>query len=401
MNVLFVTIAYPKQGQGNIYVDLMKEFKKNGHRIFIACSSERRHNLKTFLSLEDDMNVLRIRIDNLTGKVNLLEKGLTTLLIERIYLKAINKFFNGTKFDLIIYSTPPITFTKLIKSIKKRDHAKTYLLLKDIFPQNAVDIGLMRKGSLIHKYFRAKEKNLYKLSNYIGCMSQANVEYVIEHNPFVNEENIEICPNSIDSINIEISDNEIKNIRKKYEIPEDKTVFIYGGNLGKPQGIDFLMQCLIENEKNDKSFMIIAGSGTEYERLKDFFHKEELQNAKLFSHIPKDDYDLLVNTCDVGLIFLDHRFTIPNFPSRMLSYMQASIPILAFTDQSTDIGKVIEEGKFGYWAESGDLKAFRKNVERICSEPQLRKTMGINGRNYLESHYTVKHTYDIIMKHFI
>ena len=54
---------------------------------------------------------------------------------------------------------------------------------------------------------------------------------------------------------------------------------------------------------------------------------------------------VLANSCDVGLIFLDKRFTIPNFPSRLLSYMQASMPVLAATDVNTDIGKVIEEGE--------------------------------------------------------
>ena len=100
----------------------------------------------------------------------------------------VNDFFNyfaDIKFDLILYSTPPITFYKAIEYVKKRDGAKTYLLLKDIFPQNAVDLGMMSKTGLkglIYKYFRKKEKKLYAISDKIGCMSQANVDYVLKHN---------------------------------------------------------------------------------------------------------------------------------------------------------------------------------------------------------------------------
>ena len=401
MNILFLTIAYPEEMEQNIYSGLMTEFQHNGHEVYVACTSERRNRQTTKLTIENGINVLRVKTGNLTGDVNLIEKGLTTVTLENSIKKAINKFYKGIEFDLILYSTPPITFVRAINYFKKRDAAKTYLLLKDIFPQNAVDIGLIKKSSIIHKYFRAKEKRLYELSDYIGCMSQANVDYVIKHNSFLPKIRIEICPNSIEPLHIKRNSNDVKTIRSKYGVPENKTVLVYGGNLGKPQGIEFLLLCLKENEKNQNAFIIIAGSGTEFGKIDEFFKKENLMNSKLFSHIPKGDYDLLVNTCDVGLIFLDHRFTIPNFPSRLLSYMQASIPILAFTDKNTDIGKVIEAGEFGYWAESGDLDGFQKCVDRMCSDPLLRETMGINARRYLEDHYTVKHSYEIIMKHFL
>lgn len=90
------------------------------------------------------------------------------------------------KFDLIIYSTPPITFQRAVEYVKERDNAQTYLLLKDIFPQNAVDIGILSKNGwkgLIYKYFRKKEKKLYGISDRIGCMSEANCKYILSHNP--------------------------------------------------------------------------------------------------------------------------------------------------------------------------------------------------------------------------
>lgn len=230
-------------------------------------------------------------------------------------------------------------------------------------------------------------------------MSKANVDFLLKNNPQISKEIVEICPNSIEPEVIYIDENEKKKIRNKYNIPTDKTIFIYGGNLGKPQGIEFILECLRINEKNKDSFFFIVGSGTEFNKLESFFEKEKPKNSLLLSELPKKDYELLVNTCDVGLIFLDYRFTIPNFPSRLLSYMQASIPVLAATDVNTDIGEIIEEGCFGYSCESNDVNKFNHLVTKLCDE-KLRLKLGKNARNYLEEKYTSRHSYQIIIKHF-
>ena len=62
--------------------------------------------------------------------------------------KALKKYFPDVRFDLVLYSRTPITLVGVVEYIKKRDHAKTFLLLKDIFPQNAVDLGMLQKDGL-------------------------------------------------------------------------------------------------------------------------------------------------------------------------------------------------------------------------------------------------------------
>ena len=103
---------------------------------------------------------------------------------------------------------------------------------------------------------------------------------------------------------------------------------------------------------------MIVGDGTEYGVLERYVEWDKPVNVKLMKSLPKEDYDTMVGACDVGLIFLDHRFTIPNFPSHLLPYMQAKLPVLAVTDPNTDIGKVITVGGFGWWVESNDAELF-------------------------------------------
>lgn len=402
MNVLFLTLLdFSTIKEKGIYTDLMREFTNNGNNVYIISPTEKRKRQKTKLIDEGNCKILKLQIGNIQ-KTNVIEKGISTLTLESKFLKGIKNYFSDVKFDLVLYSTPPITLQKAVEYVQKRDNAKTYLLLKDIFPQNAVDLGMIKKkgmGSLLYKYFRTKEKKLYSISNYIGCMSQANVNFLLQNNPEISPDIVEVCPNSIEPLIVKKDIRKSNEIKAKYKIPIDKTVFIYGGNLGKPQGIDFLIECLKANKNNNQVHFVIVGAGTEFPKLKTCINKENLTNTQLFSQLPKDEYDILANSCDVGLIFLDKRFTIPNFPSRILSYMQASMPILAATDINTDIGEIIEDGGFGLWCESSNSESFNEKLNQMCNR-ESRESMGINARRYLEANYTARNSYEIIMNHF-
>jgi len=399
-NILFLTLSNVADiDASGIYQDLLRTFAKKGHKVYVVSPTERRNQEKTHLIEKENAVILRVQTGNIQ-KTNLIEKGIATVLLESQYISAIKKYFADVKFDLVLYSTPPITLAGAVQYIKKRDRAKTYLLLKDIFPQNAVDIGVMRKTGLkglLYRYFRAKEKKLYALSDHIGCMSPANAAFILRHNPQIPAGKVEVCPNCIEPVDMSVSPEERLAIREKYGIPLDKKVFVYGGNLGKPQGVPFLMDCLRAQKDNADVFFLIVGDGTEYGKLERFFETEKAENRKLLRSLPKAEYDLLVAACDVGLIFLDHRFTIPNFPSRLLAYMQAGIPVLAATDPNTDIGKVIVEGGFGWWCESNDVQGFCGVVQQACDADHA--AMKASARTYLQEHYDVEKNWHKIIDH--
>lgn len=399
MNVLFLSLGRYwtiKESEG--YTDLLREFIRHGDKMYILSPTERREGKETQLIEEENSIILKVKTGNIQ-KTNFIEKGISTVMIEPQFLKAIKKYFKDIHFDLVLYPTPPITFVKVVEYIKKRDGAKTYLLLKDIFPQNAVDIGIMSKKGLkgiLYKFFRKKEKKLYQISDTIGCMSPANVQYVLSNNPEVDASKVEVCPNVIENADKSVNDDTRKTIREKYGIPLDKKIFVYGGNLGRPQGIDFLIKCIESQKENADVFFFVVGDGTEYGKLEEYYKSENQSNFTLMKRLPKEDYDTVVAACDVGLIFLDHRFTIPNFPSRLLGYLQAKLPVLACTDPNTDIGKVIIDGGFGWWCESNSVDDFSTAVDEAVKADTI--TLGENAYEYLLNKYTVEHGYSIIRK---
>ena len=408
MQILFLTLMkiYSPHDEG-IYMDLMKCFAEKGHKVSIISPLEKKEAGEEEVISAHNISLVRCKTGNLFG-VGMFEKGISQTRLASQYLRAIDKYFAGIKFDLILYSTPPISLAGVVEKVKKRTGAVTYLLLKDIFPQNAVDIGIL-KPFMAELLFRNKEKKLYDISDYIGCMSPANVKYLLAHNE-IDSSKVEVCPNSIRvklnedealcvKDNLDSEKNYKDELFAKYDIPTDKTIFLYGGNLGKPQDIPFIIECIKRACTVDKAYFVICGDGTEYGRLLEFVNECKPKNLSLIKSLPKPDYDRLASFLDVGMIFLDHRFTIPNFPSRLLSYLKEKMPVLVCADESTDIGRIAENNDFGLSSVSNNVEDFVENVARLTDE-KLRTRLGENGYKFLLENYTVENSCEIIMKHF-
>lgn len=398
MNILFLTLVNLStiEEKQNIYADQCRELIRRGHTVHVVCPDEGGKNTE-FVPYKNGSGVLKVKTGHVQ-KTNLIRKGIATLTLGSCFKRAIKKHLKSHKYDLVMYSTPPITLVNIVKYIKKRDVAKTYLLLKDIFPQNAVDLGMMAKKGLkapIYWYFRKMEQKLYAISDRIGCMSQANVDYIKAHEPQIPAEIIHVSPNAFEIQDFCMPVEQKKQLRQKYGLPENKKVFIYGGNLGRPQGVPFLVECLKAVSSLEDCYFVICGKGTDFGILDAYAAQAGQKNLKVIPGLPRKEYEEFVGCCDVGLIFLDHRFTIPNFPSRLLSYMQKSMPVIACTDPVSDVGKVIEEEKFGLWCESNDPLKFREAVQQLTQMDT--QQMGENAAKCLKTHFNVQKCADRIL----
>lgn len=394
MNILFLSVYEIKDSNsGYIYADLIREFSRHEHNIFAVTPTK--SSTEYFID-SNGVKIIKVKNGQIqkTGKI---KKVINLLTLEKKTIKAVNKYAKNIKFDLVVNMCSNLCFAKTSAYFKRRDSAVNYLLLKDIFPQNAVDIGMMKTTGVmgfVYRHFKKKEKKLYNSADYIGCMSQANADYITAHHSEINKEKVTVVPNSIEPQDVSLTQEEKLAMRNKYGIPIDKTIFVYGGNLGKPQGIPFIIDCLHSQKDNPDVFFFIVGDGTEYHLLEEYVNKERPTNVKAMKRLPREDFDSMVASCDVGMIFLDNRFTVPNFPSRLLSYMQAGLPVFSCTDANTDIGKVIVDNGFGWWCESNSVEDFDKCLVKAINEHEQK---ALNSKLFLQSDFSVASCYKTII----
>lgn len=355
MKVLFLLLRYDKDG---LYDELVQEFYLRGNEVYIATITEKKYGAETNLSEENGIKILKIKTGNMF-EVGFVEKGITTLSLGNLFKNNIKKYWKNIKFDLVISHTPPITFTPVIKWLKQNYEIKSYLILRDIFPQNAKDLGII-KNNFLFQLFRYKEKQLYKYSDYIGCMSEGNIEFLKKQDPEIDAEKLHILRNwGKIKEKIKINKNEI---RKKYLYKENDFIVVFGGNMGRPQGLEFLLNLAEKNITNENIKFLFVGKGNEKEKLKAITKDKKLFNVRFIDFIPREDYEKLISACDVGIVSLHSCFTIPNIPSKTIDYFKLSLPILAFTDKNTDYPIILEkESKGGLSCFYGDLESAQKN----------------------------------------
>lgn len=392
MKILFLALAYPKiPKSSNLYTDLMEEFRNQGHQVFVVAPTVNENEIG--LIEEEGINVIRVKTLPLLN-VNPIKKGIANLLLPFQYKNAIKKYFKSETLDLIIMPTPPISLVDVANWLKKKYQSKLYLILRDIFPQNAVDLGMMKKGGILYNFFRKKEHLLYKVADEIGCMSQGNIEYVLQHNPQVKTEKLHLLPNWQKEIP-HFSGDRIA-LRKKYNF-DDNFVVIFGGNIGLPQKLENIIAVAELFQTEDKVLFFIVGQGTEKAKIEKLIQQKKLQNVIIKDSLPREDYQNIISVADCGLISLHENFTIPNIPSKSLSYFNAKIPILATIDENTDYGTYIQdEIKAGLWAPSNQPNQVKEKIDLLRANPQLCNEMGENGYQYFINNVTPEHSYKII-----
>lgn len=397
MRVLYIATSFPEPNKGaTIYTDLAEALNEAGHEITVAVSEQARNKQHTEMKKERGFDVLRIVTGNYYD-VSFIEKGITTLRIPILMKKGITKYLGDREFDLILFEAPPVTNAGLVAWAKKKFHCPAYLMLKDIFPQNAVDLGIIKRNGLLFRYFASKERTLYCTADFIGCMSVANKNYIIEHNIWLDKGKVEIFPNT-KKLTSNIKGSAFP-MRERYDIPHDACVFLFGGNMGRPQYIELLCKAVEEFKNDEEIYFLFIGRGTDRYKLEQTIRKGKVKNALLIENLPRDEYEQITKECNVGLIVLDPSFTIPNYPSRILSYMEYSKPILAATDKVTDLRDLIEESNCGEWVWSGDANSFVSKIKAMAMSNEL-SIKGSNGRKFIESNFNLQRSIDILEKHF-
>ncbi len=392
-SILIVTDIYSPEvsSAAGLMKELAEGLKERNYKITVLASYPRHYLPKelegekfNLVSEEKGIKVIRVKTLPLK-KVNFIIRGISQLLLPLLLFSKLKKTVKE-KIDAVIVYSPPLPLALIGKMVKKRYGAKFILNMQDIFPQNAVDLGILKNKPLI-KLFEIMEKKVYKDADLITFHSEGGMRFLIDKKN-VPGEKIMTLYNWID---VAPYKNLNKNIsfREKYNL-ENKFIMFFGGVIGPAQGLDFAVKVAKEVADLKDLVFLFVGDGSEKPKIEKMAEKLNLKNIITKPFVSKEEYPYLVKDVDVGLVCLDGNNKTSFIPSKMLGYMAASKPIVAFLNKESDGFAFINKANCGYAVEAGNLKEAVNTVRKIYGERNKLKILGDNGFNYASENLTIE-----------
>ena len=363
---------------------------KKGHQVTVATPDYRITSKYVFDSI-DDVDIYRFRSPNVKDESKIKRAINETALSFNAY-KNLKSVFKENQFELIVSYSPSIFFGSLIKKLKKKWNAKTYLILRDLFPQWVIDHGLIQEKSAIASYFRRFEKINYKAADRIGLQSPKNLEWFNEKFKLKNK--TEVLYNWSSEKPIIPTNN---RFRTKFNLG-NKVILFYGGNMGEAQDMMNLVR-LAENLKDHTTaHFVFAGSGNEFNLVKTSIEEKALKNILLLEPVDQEEYRLMLSEFDIGLFTLHKDHSTHNFPGKLLGYMAQGLPILGSVNSGNDIIDVINSSNAGFVSVNGNDFEFKHNTLKLIEDHLLREKTGNSSKSLLQDKFSVQSAVDKILQ---
>ncbi len=401
MHILVITDSYPPEirSAAQLMKDLADGLKERGHRITVATSYPK-YNLhgeqKYFVPiiLEGGISVLRIKTLP-HHKVNFVVRGIAQLLLPFIFFSHIKKHIKE-KIDVVIIHSPPLPLSIAAYKVKQYYGAKFILNLHDIFPQNAVDLNILHNKLLIH-FFEYIEQTIYRKTDFFVVPSEEHKTFLVNNRALASEK-IRVIPHWI-HIN-SFGERKASHVfRKKYNL-ENKCIFLFAGVLGPSQGLEFVLRVAERLKTISDIHFLFVGDGTALPSLLAIKERRNLSNVSFYPFVdPEKEYPLLLNDVDVGVLCLTAKNTTPAVPAKLMGYLAAGLPVVAFLHKESGAHSIIKEAECGLSCLSGDEEGAVQMVKQLYSERALLSAYGARGCAYAKNHFDVSVCIDAWDRH--
>lgn len=393
MRILLIADCYlpTTKSVAEMVHDLAVEFRRQGHEVIVAVPD---HTLAapSEAAVEDGVTVLRIRTGRIKGASKVV-RAINEVRLSSVFWKTGKRFFRANRCDLVVFYSPTIFFGRLVKRLKKLWNCKAYLILRDIFPENFVELGLLKKG-LIYWYFKRKERQQYAAADIIGVELPRNLQYFSEQG-FEGKCRLEVLYNWTA---VNGKEAIFQNTRERLGL-QNKIVFFFGGYITADQDMDNIVRLAANVYDYPDIHFLLVGDGSDKPRLKAKIQKSRLSNISLYSSVPQKQYMGMLSEFDVGLVSLDRRKKIDCFTGKILNYMYSSIPVLASINPNNSLKHILEKAGAGFVCVNGDDDQFCVYALRLAEDARLRKQMGQNARKLLEKSFSATRAVSQILSH--
>lgn len=279
----------------------------------------------------------------------------------------------GRRWDGVVWYSPSIFLGPAVAAIARRSRCRKYLILRDLFPDWAVDSGLLRKG-LLYRFFKWVERRQYALADVIGVQTPANLPIVrcdAGKGPRLEVLNNWLAKPALGMAPLDLSAGPLAG----------RTVFAYTGNMGAAQAMDAFIELAARLRARQDIGFLFVGRGSELARLRARVSEWRLENVLFVDEIDADQVPGLLSQCHVGIIALDPRHTTHNIPGKLITYLHAGLPVIARINPGNDLEGLINAEKIGLVVAGDDPEQLEKHARRLADDSALRQEWGRNGNS--------------------
>lgn len=393
MKILIIADCYlpSTKSSAKLVHDLAAELFIKGNSVTVVVP-DNTLNLPRSITCHEGITVVRVRSGKIKGAVKVI-RAINEIRLSMIIWNSCKDYFSSNPCDFIIFYSPSIFFGPLVERLKKMWNCKAYLILRDIFPQWAIDAGVLRKG-LAYRFFKLVEKHQYATADVIGVQSPANLDYFAAQGDATKYQ-IEVLYNWST-----LKERFIPNSNYRQNLGlQNKIVFFYGGNIGIAQDMDCIVRLAEKMRNHPQAYFLLVGEGSEVPRLYAEIANRALTNIAIHPAVSQKEYSAMLSEFDVGMIALDGNLKTHNFPGKMLGYMYFSKPILASINPNNDLVNILDGADAGLTCFAGDDEKFYEHTLRLVEDRELRIRIGQNGRKLLEDNFCVTKTVSQILSH--
>lgn len=361
--------------------DLAREFVQQGHDITVMVPEPLTSGLWG-LENDDGVSVLRLKVPK-TKNMGHASRALAELIMPFAMMRALrNSPVAQTRWDGVIWYSPSIFHGPLVSRLKKASGCRSYLVIRDIFPEWAVDMGLLSRGFAYH-FFRLVARYQYRVADAIGVQSRGNKQYFSdwERRP---GRRLEVLQNWLGSPGQQKCAIETENT-----VLAGRRLFVYAGNMGVAQGMEIFIDLANRLRSRSDIGFLFVGRGSEVIRLKQKSDELNLNNVLFYDEIHPDQIPDLYRQCTAGIVALDPRHKSHNIPGKFLTYMQSGLPVLANVNAGNDLAEIIRTEKVGAVTEHNNLEELGRLAEQLLESSSEDAQLGERCKELFERFYSV------------
>jgi colanic acid biosynthesis glycosyl transferase WcaI len=395
LNVLLVTSSYPPEirSSSHLMQELAEELHDRGHRVTVATCYPQ-HNLAEQAmqpvqtdALEGGIRIIRIRTLP-AHRGHFIVRGLSQISLPYLFWFELKKRLKDGVDAAVVYS-PPLPLWKVGHLAKRSWGAKFILNTQDLFPQNAVDLGILQNPLLI-RFFEHMEKEAYLHADTVTVHSPSNRDFLLQRGN-ISASKLATLHNWVD---VEAYHDANGGAYREALGLGASFILFFGGVLGPSQGLDLILDAAKGVRHESDIVFLLAGDGIEKERLMMRARQENLQNVIFHPFVSKEEYGKLLSEVDVGLVCLSAKNKTPVVPGKILGYMSAGVPVLAFLNRESDGHPIIREAGCGYSDVSDDPQKAVRLILELHGKRNHLKEMGRRGYQYVVEHFSKKQCVD-------